>query len=109
MKDHLEDNHELLIKTVQVRENNNAYSVIAEDLVTEKIWICDSEGYLNMDFLVIQNKCRFCGSRFNSLEKFNKHINADHPFCSADIEVRVNRDGFVVTIEELERKKISLK
>lgn len=107
--DHIEDNHEIIIKKITVRENNNAYSIIADDLIKERIWICDREGFLNTDILVMQNKCRFCGSRFNSLEKFNRHLSSEHPLGEVEIDTRRNADGFIVTIEELERKKISLK
>lgn len=109
MMDHLEDNHEVIPKKIVVRENNNAYSVIADDLIRERIWICDSEGFLNTDKLVIQNKCRFCGSRFNSLEKFNRHLSSEHPTSEVEVDTRRNTDGFIVTVEELERKKITLK
>ena len=106
---HIEDNHELILKIIKVKENGNELAILNEELVKDKICHCDESGFLNTFGLITPNKCRFCGTRFKSYDKYQQHVQKDHGDNEVEIEIRVCGDGFAVTIEELARKKISVK
>ena len=109
LKEHVEENHELILKKITAKENGNELAIETEKLIKSGIWVCDNKGFLKPTIIAIQNKCRFCGSKFKAADKFNKHMETDHQDQEVEIEARSVGDGFVATIEELERKKISLK
>ena len=110
LTEHVDDNHELILKTVKVRENRDSTLAIeTEQLIRNKIWVCDNKGFLKPDIFIKPNRCRFCDIKLKDKDKTFKHMESDHQEQEIELEVRILGDGFVVTVEELERKHISVK